>query len=86
LATGDAEKLAAGLFNRLEDAAFTVAPAVRAVRDRLLAARPLAAQVTGSGSAVFALCGSREDAIRVSGDYPRTDEKVYVLRGLERDR
>jgi 4-diphosphocytidyl-2-C-methyl-D-erythritol kinase len=86
LATGDAEKLAAGLFNRLEGAAFAVAPAVRAVRDLLLAARPLAAQVTGSGSAVFALCRSREDAIRVAGEYPRTDETVYVLRGLERDR
>ena len=86
LATGDAEKLAAGLFNRLEEAAFAVAPAVRAVRDRLLACRPLGAQVTGSGSAVFALCRTREDAIRVATDYARADERVYVLRGLERDR
>ena len=39
--------------------------------------------VTGSGSAVFALCRSREDAIRVANEFPRTDESVYVLRGLD---
>ena len=85
LEQNDPEKLAAGLFNRLQDAAFAVAPAVRMAYERLKACRPLAVQVTGSGSAVFALCKDRTDAIRVADGYRKTDELVFVLRNLSEE-
>lgn len=85
LAAGDPESLAASLFNRLQEAAFLVAPETRTVYNRLVAATPLAAQVTGSGSAVFALCRDAADARRVADAVrdggPAADaDRVWIVR------
>ena len=82
LEQGDPEKLAAGMFNRLQEPAFAVAPSVRTVHERLTACRPFGVQVTGSGSAVFALCRDRIDAERVAHEFQKWDERVFVLRGI----
>lgn len=82
LVQGDPEKLAATMFNLLQEPAFEVAPAVGTVFERLNNCRPLGVQVTGSGSAVFAVCRDRADAERVANDFDRRDEQVVVLRGI----
>jgi len=64
--TGDAAALGAALFNRLEEPAFALAPAVERVYRRLAALTPAGCRMSGSGSAVFAVCRSPHDAARVA--------------------
>ena len=85
LEQGDPEKLAVRMFNRLQEAAFSVAPNLRTVHDRLTACRPLGMQVTGSGSAVYALCRDRTDAERIAHEFQKWDERVFVLRGITKE-
>jgi 4-diphosphocytidyl-2-C-methyl-D-erythritol kinase len=84
LAAGDAAALARAVFNRLQESAFLVAPETRTVHHRLVAATPLAAGVTGSGSAVFAVCRDAADARRVAAAYresaPAATDRVFVVR------
>lgn len=83
LRAGDIEALAGRLVNRLQGPAFTASPAVRAVFDRLVGVGPLAAQLSGSGSAVFALCRDAQHARSVAASYRRMDatSAVFVVRG-----
>lgn len=69
LADSDVPAIARSLHNGLSDAATALAPSVGEVH-AWLSARPgvLAASVTGSGSCVFGVCASREDAERVEAD------------------
>lgn len=86
--SGNPEAVGRALFNRLEEPAFALAPQVRQARDRLLALGPCGAQMTGSGSAVFAVCRSRAEALRVAAAYHAagppapTDDRVFVVRSL----
>jgi 4-diphosphocytidyl-2-C-methyl-D-erythritol kinase len=66
---GDAERLARGLHNRLQPAAFALRPEVEAVYHRLIACGPLGCLLSGSGASVFAVCRGRADALRVAREY-----------------
>lgn len=59
--------LAGVLFNRLEQAAFHLHPELSALRTRLAEQLPHGARMTGSGSALYGLCGSGDEARRISG-------------------
>jgi 4-diphosphocytidyl-2-C-methyl-D-erythritol kinase len=63
---GDAAALGAALFNRLEAAAFGLAPEVERVSRRLDALGPAGCLLSGCGSAVFAVCRDDEEASRVA--------------------
>ncbi|QDU19453.1 4-(cytidine 5'-diphospho)-2-C-methyl-D-erythritol kinase [Urbifossiella limnaea] len=63
---GDATALGAALFNRLEEPAFALAPEVERVYRRLAALNPVGCLMSGSGSAVFAVCRDPHDAARVA--------------------
>lgn len=86
LERGDPEKLADGLFNRLQEATFLLAPEVRDCYDRLIRSNPLGVQVTGSGSTVFAVCRDRADAIRIANECRTPDDTTVVLRSVESTR
>lgn len=58
--------LEAVLFNRLESAAFALHPELAALRARLAERLPNGARMTGSGSALFGLCGSDAEARRLA--------------------
>jgi 4-diphosphocytidyl-2-C-methyl-D-erythritol kinase len=58
--------LEAVLFNRLESAAFALHPELAALRSRLSELLPNGARMTGSGSALFGLCGSDAEARRLA--------------------
>jgi 4-diphosphocytidyl-2-C-methyl-D-erythritol kinase len=76
------------LFNRLERPAFEAQPLVRRIRDRLAALGPCGALMSGSGSAVFALCRDRPDALgvaakfRVSRPVDEPESLVLVVRSF----
>jgi 4-diphosphocytidyl-2-C-methyl-D-erythritol kinase len=58
--------LEAVLFNRLEFAAFALHPELAALRARLAELLPNGARMTGSGSALYGLCGSDVEARRLA--------------------
>lgn len=90
LRTGDAEKLAAAMFNALQPAAFDLQPLVRKVYDRLTNCRPLGVLLSGSGASVFAVGRSAADAaavadrfVRLTGPDPELAAcRVFVARTL----
>ena len=73
LRAGDAAGVAKSLYNNLEPAANRLAPVTAEVRSWLEACPGvLAAQLTGSGSCVFALCESDVAAARIARDAQET--------------
>ena len=73
LRAGDARAVAAALYNNLEPAANKLAPVTAEVRAWLERREGVvAAQLTGSGSCVFALCESDEVARQIARDAQET--------------
>lgn len=66
LRAGDKDALGRALFNRLQAPAFAVAPAVESLYRELAALGPLGCQLSGSGSALFALCRDALEANRIA--------------------
>ena len=85
---GDPAAVGRAMFNRLEEPAFALAPQVKQTRDRLAALGGFGARMTGSGSAVFAVCRSKEEANRVavalrdSRPLDEAESRVFVVRSL----
>jgi len=85
---GDPEAVGRALFNRLEQPAFALAPAVERVRQRLTSLGSCGALVSGSGSAAFAVCRSREEAIRLAAAFQNArppgepESRVLVVRSF----
>ena len=72
------EKWQGFLFNRLEEAVLPYVDAVRKVKDAFIAqgAQPL---MSGSGSTIFALTPSREQAEDLAGRMQQAGRKVFVV-------
>jgi len=66
LRDGDVEGLGKGLFNRLEEPAFTLCPEVARLRQLLAELQPAGVLMSGSGSTVFALARDAADAMRLA--------------------
>jgi 4-diphosphocytidyl-2-C-methyl-D-erythritol kinase len=60
---GDVEALGRALFNRLQTVAEKLCPAVAGLCERLAGPGPAGRLMSGSGSSVFALCRSPEEAL-----------------------
>lgn len=88
---GDPEAAGRSLFNRLEEPAFALAPVVEQIRRRLGSCGPCGVLMSGSGSAVFAVCRSREEATRVAEGFRCTrpasepESRVFVVRSFAPD-
>jgi 4-diphosphocytidyl-2-C-methyl-D-erythritol kinase len=80
---GDATALGAALFNRLQEPAFGLAPEVERVYRRLAALGSAGCLMSGSGSAVFAVCRGPHDAARVAAGFraaaPPDEPPSHVL-------
>lgn len=81
---GDPAALGAALFNRLEAPAVDLAPLVGAVYSRLAGLNPAGCRMSGSGSAVFAVARSADDAARLAAAFraatPPGEPASRVLR------
>jgi 4-diphosphocytidyl-2-C-methyl-D-erythritol kinase len=71
LASGDVEALGRALFNRLQEPAFVLSPAVADANRRVQRVGAAGCLMTGSGSSLFALCRSPSEARRVYDDLSR---------------
>jgi len=71
LAAGDVDALGKVLFNRLQEPAFELAPTVADAERRMRSAGAAGVLMSGSGSCLFALCRSPEEARRVHDDLSR---------------
>jgi 4-diphosphocytidyl-2-C-methyl-D-erythritol kinase len=63
---GDAEEIGRYLHNRLEPVAEKLCPAVRTIRRRMEKLNPAGVRMSGSGTSVYALCRSHNEARRVA--------------------
>jgi len=80
--SGDLEKLASLLFNRLETAAFALCPELENIRQTMERFSPLAVKMSGSGTAMFALCRSREESETIAGQLKELNLGVtFVAQG-----
>ncbi|MBM3982142.1 MAG: 4-(cytidine 5'-diphospho)-2-C-methyl-D-erythritol kinase [Planctomycetes bacterium] len=85
---GDPAALGRELFNRLEGPALELEPLVGRVRHRLAACGPCGALMSGSGSAVFAVCRDRAHAVHVANEFARArpadepESRVLVVRSF----
>lgn len=71
LMSGDVEALGRALFNRLQEPAFELNPAVADAHRRVAAAGAAGGLMSGSGSCLFALCRNPSEARRVHDDLAR---------------
>lgn len=71
LASGDVDALGRALFNRLQEPAFELEPAVAEAYRRVQGSGAAGCLMTGSGSGLFALCRSPSEARRVHDDLAR---------------
>ena len=87
--SGDPNALGAALFNRLQPVAVHLAPVVETVYRRLAGLNPAGCLMSGSGSAVYALCRDAHEANRVASAFRATrppaepESRVMVVRTLE---
>ena len=80
--SGDLEKLASLLFNRLETAAFALCPELENIRQTMERFSPLAVKMSGSGTAMVALCRSREESETIAGQLKELNLGVtFVAQG-----
>lgn len=92
LRRGEVSALGKHLFNRLQEPALELEPQLGRLHRRLAQVAPFGACLSGSGSALFALCRSRTEAIHVAekflrqqpADEPRS--RVVVVQSLAPDR
>lgn len=84
--SGDPRRCAAALRNEMEDAVLNEVPEVKDAKRALIDAGASAVAMSGSGSAVFALCSDTEESLRVAGRV-RGFGEIYVApfvpRGVE---
>jgi 4-diphosphocytidyl-2-C-methyl-D-erythritol kinase len=86
--SGDPMAIGRATFNRLEEPAFALSPRVEQIRNRLAGIAPCGARMSGSGSAVFAVCRDRAEAVRVASAFRNAnptldqDSRIYVVRSF----
>jgi 4-diphosphocytidyl-2-C-methyl-D-erythritol kinase len=86
--SADPGALGRAIFNRLEGPAFALEPLVGRIRRRLDSLGACGARMSGSGSAVFAVCRDRRHATQVAADFRNTrpadepESRALVVRSL----
>lgn len=85
LASGNKKAIAALLHNDLEQASMKLVPEILRIKEGLLAEEGcLGALMSGSGSAVFGLMDSEEEAIKIAQIYREKNYAVWVTNTVER--
>jgi 4-diphosphocytidyl-2-C-methyl-D-erythritol kinase len=82
LAKGDVDLLGRFMHNRLQMAAETLDPRIGEYLRLLAALKPAGAMMSGSGSTLFVLCRSADEAERIAGEMKGRDCKTIVTRSL----
>jgi 4-diphosphocytidyl-2-C-methyl-D-erythritol kinase len=82
---GDVEELGRRLHNRLQPVAQRLCPAVASAVERLARLGPTGQVMSGSGSAVFALCRDASEALRIArtlspAQEAQDPERVFIVR------
>ncbi len=83
---GNVDEIGRAMMNRLQAPALKIAPGIGEVLHALEVEKPAGVQMTGSGSACFALCRDRREALRVAESVREAapaglePESVFVVR------
>ncbi|NMA69028.1 MAG: 4-(cytidine 5'-diphospho)-2-C-methyl-D-erythritol kinase, partial [Desulfitobacterium sp.] len=82
---GDKNAIASLLHNDLEQASMKLVPEILRVKEELLVENGcLGALMSGSGSAVFGLMDSKEEAMKTATKYREKNYAVWVTNTVER--
>ncbi|MFH1860956.1 MAG: 4-(cytidine 5'-diphospho)-2-C-methyl-D-erythritol kinase [bacterium] len=71
-----------GLSNRLEDVTMNHYPQIKAIKDELMDAGCLSTLMSGSGSCVFGITGSKEEADNVVCKLERDNRDIFVVKSV----
>ncbi|MDI6780590.1 MAG: 4-(cytidine 5'-diphospho)-2-C-methyl-D-erythritol kinase [bacterium] len=80
LTHNDIMAVSRGCYNRLEDVTLEAYPQIKTIKDELIDAGCLAALMSGSGSCVFGITGSKEEAERVACKLKGGNQDTFVVR------
>lgn len=82
--SGDPDSFGKLLFNRLEGVTLGLYPELRKTKALLESYSPCGVLLSGSGSAIYALCNKRREAERIREELTRQGfKKTYVVTNLE---
>lgn len=84
LASGEVERIIPLLSNDLELASMKILPMIAEIKNQLLEAGCLTALMSGSGSAVFGVVGSKAQAEDLADQFRKRDYQVWVTQTIER--
>ena len=84
LASGLASEVAVAMRNVFEDVVFPEYPELDALKRAMESRGAIKAQLTGSGSSLFAFVGTHDEALAVAKGIAGTGAEVRVVRTLER--
>lgn len=85
MASGNKKAIAALLHNDLEQASMKLVPEILRIKEGLMAEEGcLGALMSGSGSAVFGLMDSKEEAMEIATKYREKNYAVWVTNTVER--
>ncbi|MBU0700689.1 4-(cytidine 5'-diphospho)-2-C-methyl-D-erythritol kinase [bacterium] len=71
-----------GLYNKLEDVTLNHYPQIKAIKDELIDAGCLSTLMSGSGSCVFGITGSKEEADNVACKLERGNRDIFVVKSV----
>jgi 4-diphosphocytidyl-2-C-methyl-D-erythritol kinase len=84
LARGEAGVIASRLHNDFEDVVLPEVPIVAGLRRAFVSSGALGSLLSGSGSTVFGLAATRDDARRVAERVGASGARIHVVRCAER--
>lgn len=76
----DIMTVSAGCYNKLEDVTLNAYPQIKTIKDELMNAGCLAALMSGSGSCVFGITRSKEEADRIACKLKGDNQDIFVVR------
>jgi len=80
LAGSSVSKIASGLYNALEKPVMEAYPKIKKLKELFIKAGAIGAQMSGSGSAVFAITQNNVDAQRIADEALKKGYQAFVLR------
>lgn len=80
LPSNDPKQLGSCIFNDFEVSVYSSHPELSIIKENLLLSGAYGAALTGSGSAVYGICGSREHAHKVKAKFLKISRKLPVMQ------
>ncbi len=82
LPSNNPRQLGTCIFNDFEASLYSSHPELSIIKENLLLSGAYGAALTGSGSAVYGICGSREHALKVKARFLKMSRKLPIIQAV----